>query len=33
VTAFLVYAATLASFLSGVIYVYQNRQVLKEEKK
>lgn len=33
VTAFLVYAATLVSFLSGVIYVYQNRQVLKEEKK
>lgn len=30
VTAFLVYAATLASFLSGVIYVYQNRKVLKE---
>ena len=33
VTAFLVYAATLVSFISGVIYVYQNRQVLKEEKK
>ena len=33
VTAFLVYAATLASFLSGVIYVYQNRQVLKEDHK
>ena len=32
VTAFLVYAATLVSFLSGVIYVYQNRKVLKEVK-
>jgi len=32
VTAFLVYAATLVSFLSGVIYVYQNRKVLKEDK-
>ena len=27
VTAFLVYAATLVSLLSGVIYVYQNRKV------
>ena len=33
VTAFLVYAATLVSFLSGVIYVYQNRKVLKETTK
>ena len=33
VSAFLVYAATLASFLSGVIYVYQNKHVLKEDKK
>ena len=33
VTAFLVYAATFASFMSGVIYVYQNRHILKEEKK
>ena len=32
VTAFLVYAATLVSFLSGVIYVYQNRKVLLENK-
>ena len=32
VTAFFVYAATLVSFISGVIYVYQNRQVLKENK-
>ncbi|MBO4682252.1 MAG: CDP-diacylglycerol--glycerol-3-phosphate 3-phosphatidyltransferase [Bacilli bacterium] len=32
VTAFLVYAATLVSFISGVIYVYQNRKVLKEGK-
>ena len=32
VTAFLVYAATFASFMSGVIYVYQNRHVLKETK-
>ena len=30
VTAFLVYAATLVSFLSGVIYVWQNKHVLKE---
>ena len=33
VTAFIVYAATLASFLSGVIYVYQNRKVLVEDNK
>ena len=33
VTAFLVYAATLVSFISGVIYVYQNKHVLKEEEK
>ena len=32
VTAFIVYAATLTSFLSGVIYVYQNRKVLVENK-
>ena len=32
VTAFFVYAATLVSFISGVIYVYQNRNVLKENK-
>ena len=32
VTAFLVYAATFVSFMSGVIYVYQNRKVLKETK-
>lgn len=32
VTAFLVYAATLVSFLSGVIYVWQNKNVLKEDK-
>ena len=32
VTAFIVYAATLVSFLSGVIYVYQNRKVLVEKK-
>ena len=32
VTAFLVYAATLTSFISGVIYVWQNRQAfLKNE--
>ena len=30
---FLVYLATLASVVSGVIYVYQNRHVFKEEKK
>ena len=33
VTAFLVYAATLVSFLSGVIYVYKNRKVLKQTTK
>ena len=33
VTAFLVYIATLVSFLSGVIYVYQNRKAFIEEKK
>ena len=33
VTAFLVYFATLVSFLSGVIYVYQNRKAFIEEKK
>ena len=33
VTAFLVYAATFVSFMSGVIYVYQNKHVLKEDKK
>ena len=32
VTSFLVYAATLVSFISGVIYVIQNRSALKEEK-
>ena len=32
VTAFLVYLATLASLLSGVIYVIQNKHVLKESK-
>lgn len=31
VTAFLVYAATLVSLLSGIIYVVQNRQALKED--
>ena len=30
---FFVYLATLASLVSGVIYVYQNRHVFKEEKK
>ena len=30
---FLVYLATLASLLSGIIYVVQNRHVFKEEKK
>ena len=30
---FLVYLATLASLVSGIIYVYQNRHVFKEEKK
>ena len=33
VTAFLVYIATVVSFLSGVIYVYQNRKAFIEEKK
>ena len=33
ITDFLVYAATLASLISGVIYVYQNRHVFKEDKK
>ena len=33
VTSFLVYAATLASFVSGVIYVWQNRQAFLGEKK
>ena len=33
VTAFLVYAATLVSFLSGVIYVWQNRQAFLGDKK
>ena len=33
VTSFLVYAATAVSFLSGVIYVYQNRQAFLGEKK
>ena len=32
VTAFLVYAATLVSFISGVIYVYQNRNAFLKEK-
>lgn len=32
VTAFLVYAATLVSFISGVIYVYQNRKAFLKEK-
>ena len=31
VSDFLVYLATLASVVSGVIYVYQNRHVLKGE--
>ena len=30
---FLVYLCTLASLLSGIIYVVQNRHVFKEEKK
>ena len=30
---FIVYLATLASLISGFIYVYQNRHVFKEEKK
>ena len=33
VTSFLVFAATAVSFLSGVIYVYQNRQAFLGEKK
>lgn len=33
VTMFLVYLATLASLLSGIIYVIQNRKVFLEEKK
>ena len=32
VTAFLVYAATIVSFISGVIYVYQNRNAFLKEK-
>ena len=32
VTAFIVYAATLVSFISGVIYVYQNRKAFLKEK-
>lgn len=32
VTAFLVYAATLTSLISGVIYVYQNRKAFLENK-
>ena len=32
VSDFLVYIATLASLVSGIIYVYQNRHVFKEEK-
>ena len=32
VTSFLVYAATLVSFISGVIYVYQNRKAFLESK-
>ena len=33
VTSFLVYAATAVSFISGVIYVWQNRQAFLGEKK
>ena len=33
VSDFLVYLATLASLVSGIIYVYQNRHVFKEENK
>ena len=33
VTAFLVYLATLASFLSGIIYVIQNKKVFLGENK
>ena len=32
VTSIFVYLATLVSFISGVIYVYQNRKVLSEKK-
>ena len=32
VTAFIVYAATVVSFISGVIYVYQNRNAFLKEK-
>ena len=32
VTAFIVYAATAVSFISGVIYVYQNRKAFLKEK-
>ena len=32
VTAFVVYAATLVSFISGVIYVYQNKKAFLKEK-
>ena len=32
VTAFIVYAATIVSFISGVIYVYQNRNAFLKEK-
>ena len=32
VTAFLVYAATIVSFISGVIYVYQNRNAFIDKK-
>ena len=32
VTSFIVYAATLVSFISGVIYVYQNRKAFLESK-
>ncbi len=32
VTAFIVYAATIVSFISGVIYVYQNRKAFLKEK-
>ena len=33
ISDFLVYLATLASLVSGIIYVYQNRYVFKEEQK
>ncbi len=32
VTAFIVYAATIVSFISGAIYVYQNRKAFLKEK-